>query len=170
MVIKNDHVSEFARRNRTCRKQALLKRTCSPVGECGCGRHLPALGSDYGKGVAASAASACTIVCWNASAAGHATSLRQGVLERLVLSGDWGEIPGSTRNLETEETVRYSDTDRPKGRKQLRLNLTPPRQIWILPAVRYGRQTHGSVVSRGSTTNPGTDRTTRAPTAGQATR
>ena len=30
------------------------------------------------------------------------------------------KIPGSTRNLETEETVRYSDTDRPKGRKPLR--------------------------------------------------
>ena len=38
------------------------------------------------------------------------------------------------RDLETEETVRYSDTDKPKGSEtQLRLNLIPPRQISTLP-------------------------------------
>jgi hypothetical protein len=35
VVTENDHVTEFAGHNQTCRKQALLKRTCSPVGECG---------------------------------------------------------------------------------------------------------------------------------------
>ena len=30
-----DYVREFARHNRTCRKRALLKRTCSPTGEGG---------------------------------------------------------------------------------------------------------------------------------------
>ena len=40
---------------------------------------------------------------------------RGGCAEKLGV-----KIPGSTRNFETEETVRYSDTDRPKGRKPLR--------------------------------------------------
>ncbi len=44
------------------------------------------------------------------------------------------------RNLETEETVSYSDTDKPKGSEtQLRLNLIPPRQISTLPAAPYSR-------------------------------
>jgi Na+/H+ antiporter 1 len=55
--------------------------------------------------------------------------------EGLADSGkDSGQKP--RRHLETEETVRYSDTDKPKGSEtQLRLNLTPPRQISTLPAV-----------------------------------
>jgi hypothetical protein len=44
------------------------------------------------------------------------------------------------RDLETEETVRYSDTDKPQGSEtQLRLNLTPPRQISTLPAALVQR-------------------------------
>ncbi len=49
------------------------------------------------------------------------------------------KIPGPPRHLETEETVRYSDTDKPKGSEtQLRLNLIPPRQISTLPPILQG--------------------------------
>ena len=45
------------------------------------------------------------------------------------------KIPGPTRHLETEEMVRYSDTDKPKGSETVTADLTPPRQISTLHAI-----------------------------------